>query len=212
LLLVALQLEGEERGAALDLLARWAAPEVSVAADVAAWQAWFATAYPQLAPATLPEADAASLHKLPELVAILRSTAGEATRGAVVFEKALCVKCHHVLNKGEKFGPDLTKVMERLTLRELAESILHPSQQVSDQYATQQVLLNDGRILSGMVGETPSGYTVLTPGAEKITVLRDDVEEMKESPLSSMPTGLLNAFSAAEAADLVAYLRQAAAE
>ena len=60
-----------------------------------------------------------------------------AARGAAIFEKAQCIKCHRFGERGDTVGPDLTNVSKRFQKKEILESILFPSQVISDQYGSQ---------------------------------------------------------------------------
>lgn len=218
LLLAAIRLDGDGGEQVLDVLAYWSAENpASEAKDLpakfAAWQTWYAKKYPNLPPPTLASDDPAQRHKYRELVDYLRPSAnhpGDAKRGAVIFEKALCIKCHLAGEKGEKVGPNLTKVVQRLTMREIIESMLFPNQQVFDQYVTKQLVLTNGKVVSGLVGEQADAYIVLPSNAEKITIPRKEVAEIHDSPLSAMPAGLLEKFSPDEIADLLAFLKKLA--
>jgi putative heme-binding domain-containing protein len=218
LMIVAMELEGESLQHALKLLAMWAhmVPREIAAptpqAELTNWIDWYKRTYPQLPPPLLPQDEPGSVHSFVQLTSFVYENHGDAAKGAVIFEKALCIKCHHVREKGEKIGPELTKVVQRLTKREIVESMLFPSHQILDNYITKRIVLKDGKILSGMVGERAEGYTVLQPNAEKIIVAKDDVEEMLDSPLSAMPTGLLNSFQPTDVADLIAFLKAAATD
>jgi putative heme-binding domain-containing protein len=202
----------------LQVMAYWANEDPASkltdrAAKYAAWQAWYAAKYPQLPAVSMPVEDTSKRHRYQALVDYLHPTAnhaGQAERGAIIFEKALCIKCHQAGEKGEKVGPNLTKVVQRLTMREIVESVLFPNQQVFDQYITKQLVLQNGKVVSGLVGEQADAYLVLQANTEKIQVPRKEVEEINDTPVSTMPSGLLEAFTAEDVADLMAYLRHVA--
>jgi putative heme-binding domain-containing protein len=132
---------------------------------------------------------------------------GNASRGSNVFEKAQCVKCHRFGQRGEVIGPDLTSVSRRFQRKEILESILFPSQVISDQYATQAISTNDGRTITGMVSPVGDGsLIVLQANGEKLTLTKDEIETAQRAKHSAMPDGLLNTLTLEEVADLFAYL------
>src|SRR5262249_46250034 len=56
-------------------------------------------------------------------------------RGRKLFASAKCFACHRYDNEGGSNGPDLTSVAGRFSVRDLLESVVDPSKEVSDQYA-----------------------------------------------------------------------------
>lgn len=84
-----------------------------------------------------------------------------------------------------------------------------PSHDISDQYAS-RVVLAGGKTYAGLVAEHGSTVTVLLSTGKKVELSKDDIDEIKPSNISAMPTGLLNPLSLEEVADLFAYLNAAA--
>jgi putative membrane-bound dehydrogenase-like protein len=209
-----------ENGAdmAVKLLRHWTdhAPPADAKWDaaLASYQQWFATKYPEQPPATPPRSFTESRYNLPELTAYLAESSGKGdpARGALVFEKAACVKCHRFGGKGEAIGPDLTSVAMRFQRKEILESLLFPSQVVSDQYSSKTVTTTDGKVLTGIVA--PAGddaIVVLQPNTQKATLPKSQVESIVPSKVSAMPEGLLNHLQMQDIADLFAYLNRGAA-
>ena len=101
----------------------------------------------------------------------------------------------------------MTNVSQRFQKKEILESILFPSQIISDQFATHSLLLTDGRVISGMTSPVGDGALILLDSTgQKMTVSRDDIETTTRSRVSAMPEGLLNKLSIEEVSDLFAYL------
>lgn len=200
---------------ALDLLEWWTGErpgnaEDDVPARLAAWQAWYADKFPDAAAAELPKPAEGSKWTVSELMTHLASDEGkfgEADKGAAVFAKAQCAKCHRVGERGERLGPDLTSLSKRFMRKEILESILFPSHVISDQYASKTVVTTDGKQYTGIVALGAAGETViLQADGKKIALLDDQIEETIASKKSSMPDGLLNDLSLEEISDLFAYL------
>ena len=130
-----------------------------------------------------------------------------------MFEKAQCVKCHRFGARGEGVGPDLTTVRRRFQRKEILESILYPSQVISDQYKSATVVTIDGVVRMGMAAPQGDGSIVLLlPDATKVVVPKDEIDEVRDSPKSAMPEGLLNTLTLQEIAELFRYLEQVPAE
>jgi putative heme-binding domain-containing protein len=100
----------------------------------------------------------------------------------------------------------LSNVSRRFQRKEILESVVYPSLVISDQFAAKSVVTVDGKTYTGLVGETGDGVVVLQTTGEKINLAKADIEQIVPSRKSAMPEGLFNTLSAAEIADLFAYL------
>jgi putative heme-binding domain-containing protein len=201
---------------ALGLLSFWTDQELaegkSEDEQLAAWQQWFREKFPQALDPTLPVPAETARYTVDDLLHYLSSEQASPSprRGAAVFVKAQCAKCHRFDNQGETVGPDLTTVAHRFTRKELLEAILHPSQVISSQYASQTILTTDGRQLTGLVVPGAEGQTVvILPSAERVSLPSAQIEAIRPSKVSAMPEGLLDPLSQEEIADLIAYLMRA---
>jgi putative heme-binding domain-containing protein len=217
LILCGLRLADNGGPVAVKLLNKWLGDDVAGQDEpwdtaLAAWQAWFDEKYPNHAPARLPEEAPATQWSYQELVGYLTSsdaTSGDSANGVKVFQKAQCAKCHRFGGRGEGVGPDLSTVSQRFQRKEILQSILFPSQVISDQYASKTVVTNGGKTYTGLVA--PAGddaIIVLQANGEKVTVDNDDISETAPSKKSAMPDGLLNTLTLEEIADLFAYLNK----
>ena len=204
---------GSSRAGAL--LEKWTGESLSKKDDswetaLEAWQKWFAEKYPDEPEATLPTDSDKSNWTYQELLSYLtgpQAAQGDPKRGEAMFEKGQCAKCHRYFDRGEAIGPDLTTLAQRFQKKEILESILFPSQVISDQFASQTVVTKTGKTLFGMVAPAGDGsLVVLEPNGRKVTVKKDNIEETTRSKTSAMPEGLLNTMTLEEIADLFAYL------
>ncbi|HTM54281.1 MAG TPA: HEAT repeat domain-containing protein [Pirellulales bacterium] len=199
----------------IDLLEKWTGVQQSAADEdwepaLAKWQAWFVDKYPDLPEPQLPR-DAEQNHwAYQELLSFLtgpQANQAVAARGAAMFEKAQCVRCHRYGDRGDTVGPDLTNISRRFQKKEILESILFPSHVISDQYATQNVTTANGRTYVGMVSPRGDGsLIILQPNGEKVHVPENQIGEITRNKVSAMPDGLLNGLTIEEIADLFAYL------
>jgi putative membrane-bound dehydrogenase-like protein len=131
---------------------------------------------------------------------------GNAARGAPVF-KEQCAVCHKLFNEGETIGPDLTGA-ERGNLEFLLTSLVDPSAMIRKEYQSQSVALRDGRVLTGLIlDETGKTLTLIDSNRQKTVIARDDVEEVRLSPISLMPEGLLDKLPEDKVRDLFRYLQ-----
>jgi putative heme-binding domain-containing protein len=220
LIIAGLRLDEEESREADALLTYWsqrpaADSSVPLSDRFARWQSWFAERYPDQQPAALPEDSERSVWTVEDLVAFLESPDGQGgslERGAKVFREAQCVNCHRFDREGTTIGPDLTTVVYRFQRREILESIIHPSQVISDQYASHSIGLKDGRTLTGLLvpGETGK-VNVVQPDGKTAIVNELDIDELAPSQVSAMPEGLLNALTLEEIRDLFSFLNSASA-
>ncbi|MFN0078412.1 MAG: PVC-type heme-binding CxxCH protein [Prosthecobacter sp.] len=126
------------------------------------------------------------------------------SQGRMLFT-AVCGACHVMYGQGGKIGPDLTG-SGRANLDYLLENIADPSGVVSADFRMSILTLKDGRILSGVVGESNDRTLTLRTLTESLTVDRADITKQEVSPMSMMPEGLLLAFQPDQVRDLIAYL------
>jgi putative heme-binding domain-containing protein len=124
--------------------------------------------------------------------------------GRSLFKKT-CSQCHVLFGDGEKIGPDLTGA-QRSSLEYLLENILDPSAVVGKDYRMKVVLLDDGRVLNGLVVSENDKTMVIQTQSRKETLPIESIEQVKETTLSPMPDGLLTALSEDQIRDLIGYL------
>jgi putative heme-binding domain-containing protein len=130
--------------------------------------------------------------------------------GQRMYAAARCIVCHRFNGEGGATGPDLSQVAGRFNLKDLCESLVEPSKVVSDQYRASVVTTDSGRIYTGrIVNETKDKLTLLLDPEDSTKIAeikKSAVEEVKPSPVSLMPEGLLKQLNDNEVLDLLAYL------
>jgi putative heme-binding domain-containing protein len=200
---------------AIGLLEKWTGVDDKAGRDVAAavafYQKWYRDKFPSAPPPELPKDDSTkSKYTFEQIAALLdHGERGSAPRGRLVFTKAKCVKCHRFQSEGEGVGPDLTSVRRRFQRKEIVESIVYPSQVISDQYRMVQVETKEGQVYVGMPipGVSKSDKLVLLlSDTTKLEIAKSRIEEQTASKTSVMPAGLLDPLSLEEVADLLAFL------
>ncbi len=137
------------------------------------------------------------------------SLAGDAQRGATVFEKR-CANCHRLRNQGFEVGPNLAALTDKKP-RSLLVAILDPNSAVEARYRTYQAATVDGLSFSGILAaETGSSITLLGQEAKQQVILRKDLEILRASEKSLMPEGLEKDLSRQDLADVIEFLTAAA--
>jgi putative membrane-bound dehydrogenase-like protein len=216
-ILAGLKLGNEGGKAVVGLLAKWtrSTPENAgdIPAAIAHFQQWFREKYPDEPSPEMAQADTEKTkYTVNQLVEFLdndpAAAKGDAARGREVLAKANCLKCHRFLKEGEGVGPDLTSVRRRFQKKEIIESVLLPSQVISDQYMAVTVVTTEGLVHTGMPLPNPGSRNLLLllPDATKLEIAPEKVEEKAKAKISVMPEGLFKDLSLEQIADLFAFL------
>ncbi|MEM6366524.1 MAG: cytochrome C, partial [Planctomycetota bacterium] len=121
---------------------------------------------------------------------------------------AACYKCHAMHGRGSSVGPDLTTIHKQAGVDQawLLKHIVNPNAEMAPYYRPQQLLTIDGVVLTGLVvGQEGAKQTYVATDGSTFRVAKEDIEERRELQTSIMPSGLLDAMSAEEIRDLIAY-------
>lgn len=127
-------------------------------------------------------------------------------RGREVFQKN-CVTCHRVGDLGVNVAPDIsdtrTKKPEQLLL-----DILDPNRAIDANYFAYAVVTKDGKTESGVIAsESSNSITLKQPEGKVLTLLRSDIEELRNTGLSLMPVGVEKNINQQQMADLIFWLK-----
>ena len=150
--------------------------------------------------------------KLDELVPVVERGLNrrDFDRGRRLFGEAQCFACHRFDNEGGAQGPDLTGAAGRFSVRDLLESVVEPSKEISDQYAAMIITTTDGKVVTGRIvnynGDNMIVMTNMLDPNGLVNVNQRRVEAVEKSKISMMPTGLLDSLKEDEILDLVGYL------
>jgi putative heme-binding domain-containing protein len=144
---------------------------------------------------------------------------GDPSRGRAVFagSQVACSACHRVGGEGGLVGPDLSKIGTVRSGHDLVESLAVPSATFAQGYQSFDVLTNDGRVATGVLAggggdqeETAvrGGVLVLRDSAgNELRFAAEEIDQLRRSPVSMMPQGLMAKLSDQQARDLLAYLQ-----
>ncbi len=131
----------------------------------------------------------------------------------MIFEQATCSRCHKIGGNEAKLGPDLSDVTKRFRGSKLLQQIVKPSAEIHKEFQTQMILVDDGRLRTGLVIKETDDEVLLLPNLlkpDKIeTIKKAAIEERKIAEISTMPTGLLDTYTVEEILDLLAFMQSA---
>jgi putative membrane-bound dehydrogenase-like protein len=117
-----------------------------------------------------------------------------------------CAVCHRVQGRGNSVAPDLSGVGSRLTPENLIQAILQPSANITEGYAMQRIVLNDGTEQTGaVVRESDSSLALLLPAGTQVSIATAAIRKRKRLNQSVMPQGY-ELFGNEQLADLTAWL------
>ncbi|WP_168205031.1 PVC-type heme-binding CxxCH protein [Bythopirellula goksoeyrii] len=144
------------------------------------------------------------IEKLKSVLTPERMVQSDPSQGRQIFSKT-CSACHILYGQGRSVGPDLTG-SNRNNLSYLLENIVDPGASVSKDYKVSVIVLDDGRIVNGVVVlQTPHTITVRTQN-EELVLDREEIEEILERDASLMPDGVLTQLDEEQICNLFAYL------
>jgi putative membrane-bound dehydrogenase-like protein len=158
--------------------------------------------------AELAEARKDEQAKLEKLLAELKP--GDIRRGQLVFNsaKTQCIACHKVGYVGGLIGPDLTRIGNIRSERDLLESIVFPSASFVRSYEPMRVLTTDDRTFNGIIKKDAPDEIIIVVAADKEErIPRADIASISPSSVSLMPSGLDQQIGKQDLADLIAFLR-----
>jgi len=148
--------------------------------------------------------------RLESLLKELQAVEADARRGQAVFNgsKAACSSCHRIGYLGGNIGPELTRIGEVRSERDLLESVVYPSVSFVRSYEPTTLVLKGGDEVNGIVRrETGAEWVVATgPGAEQ-RLAKATVEEARPGTVSLMPGGFDQVLTRQELADLLRFVK-----
>jgi putative heme-binding domain-containing protein len=135
----------------------------------------------------------------------INSVVGRPEQGRELFTKH-CAACHRFEGIGYEVGPDLAALTDK-SQTALLKAILDPNETIDQRYASYVAVTNQGLVLTGIV-ESESGTSLTLKGNEgKIyKILRNELEELRNTGVSLMPEGLAQQISPDDMQHLLSFL------
>jgi len=152
-----------------------------------------------------------NMHKIGGIVGKgLKDYEGDIAKGKLVYQAALCSSCHRMRGEGAGIGHDLTQLHTRYKRNEIIAAIFSPNDEISDQYAFTLFHMQDGKRVAGKVLSEDDDKVVIAPNvyssAYTVELAKSEIVKQELSPISPMPSNLLNRLNEEEITDLFAYL------
>jgi putative heme-binding domain-containing protein len=127
-------------------------------------------------------------------------------RGRALFVKN-CQQCHKIGDIGVNVAPDISDSRTK-THEQLLVSILDPNRAIDNNYFSYTVLDTDGVVYTGVIAaETATSVTLKQAEGKEITLLRSDVDEIRNNGVSLMPVGLEKDLDLQQMADLISFIK-----
>ena len=156
----------------------------------------------------LPWADTSREARTPTAAAVpIELAGGSWARGRREFfgEQALCAKCHSIHGQGGNVGPDLSNLVHR-DCASVLRDITNPSFALNPDHLSYVVRLDDGRTLTGVVQHVGGKVRITDIKGQPTDVEPAKIEELKASPISTMPEGLPKQLGHERIRDLLTFL------
>jgi putative membrane-bound dehydrogenase-like protein len=143
---------------------------------------------------------------------LLAARGGDVARGQEVFngKKGACLSCHAIGYIGGRIGPDLTRIGQVRSERDLLEAIVFPSVSFARGYESVVVQTRAGEILSGALrGDAPDEVVLSDAAGVETRIPRARIADVQPGTVSLMPPGFGEVLTRQELADLLAFLKAA---
>ncbi|MCI0620258.1 MAG: hypothetical protein L0387_01040 [Acidobacteria bacterium] len=115
---------------------------------------------------------------------------------------------HTIGYLGGKVGPDLTRVGQVRTERDLLEAIVYPSASFVRSYEPLVIATKSGDVHNGVVRQENDDEILLATGPRsEVRIAQEEIKEMRPGTVSVMPAGLEEQLSRQELTDLMAFLK-----
>lgn len=132
---------------------------------------------------------------------------GDVAQGKDIYLRSGCIACHTINADEPPKGPILSAVAKIYDRAALTESILKPNAKLAQGFESAWIKTRKGEQVEGFVThEGADSVDVRNIVGQTVTIEKGDIAERGHRPQSMMPEGLLNGFTPAELANLLAYL------
>ena len=117
-----------------------------------------------------------------------------------------CGTCHKFFGQGGNVGPDLSGT-QRTNIPYLLENIVSPNSSISKDYLMSIVRTIDGKVITGLLQHKSDRDVTISNAQGTQVIPTSEIEELKETDVSVMPTGLLDNLSERQVRDLFGFLQ-----
>ena len=160
-----------------------------------------------LAPAVRAAAEANDAKKRRLEVLTANAGKGRAAEGKKLYATSTCVACHVAGDIGRAMGPDLSRIGQIRSARDLLESIIFPDATIARDYETHIVETADRQSHVGMIkSDTPQGLLLMDPTGQEKIIPHSQIVGNSPMTTSLMPAGLEQTLTEQQLLDLVAWL------
>ncbi|MBL8814143.1 MAG: alpha/beta fold hydrolase [Planctomycetaceae bacterium] len=130
---------------------------------------------------------------------------GNRERGAEVFKKN-CSTCHQIGTVGNQVGPNLATMKNRGP-EAILTNVLDPNREVNPAWRDYLAVTVEGTTHNGvLINESAGSLTLRRAEAKETTLLRSDIEALRDTGRSLMPEGLEKSVDTQAMADLIAWI------
>lgn len=138
-------------------------------------------------------------------IAGFESTGKRVDKGKILFG-AHCAICHQIGGNGSLIGPQLDGI-GNWGLRALSEKILDPNRNISESFRTYNIVLNDGKQLSGLYRRNEGELLVFADiSGKEFKIAKGDMKSYTASPYTLMPDQFRQTLSEEDFGALMEYL------
>ena len=132
---------------------------------------------------------------------------GDPGRGRAAVEgKGECLRCHRINGKGPRLAPDLSNIGAIRSAGALQRTLVDPTSQMMPINRPVHIVTKDGTVINGRrLNEDTYTVQIIDDQERLRSLMKADLREYTIQTQSPMPS-YKNIFSAAEMADVVAYL------
>lgn len=134
------------------------------------------------------------------------SRKGDPGHGRELFTKN-CAQCHRIGDVGVNVAPDISDSRVKLPAQLLID-ILDPNRAIDNNYFNYLVLDKDGTTYTGVIAtETSTSVTLRQPEDKRVTIARENIEQIRSTGQSLMPVGLEKSLTVEDMSDLISFIK-----
>jgi putative heme-binding domain-containing protein len=131
---------------------------------------------------------------------------GDASRGRALFESSGCFDCHRIVDRGSRFGPDLSNIGSRRTPDRLRQALIEPDEEVIPDNRGVRLVTRDGTIITGrLLNQDGISVQLINQKEELKTYRKANLREYTIVDKGLMPS-VLGKLTDQQVADLVTYM------